>query len=115
MKQLLLNFLFFVVFALILVQCAILFPSNEKVRNKPYPTELPSIKTYNQKLSGLPLKETDFGTKFNQALLPFFKNPHFPNKMMLYLNNHPGFYNTYIDFGYRRLTHNHPHRPASVK
>jgi len=96
MKKLILNFLFFVGFSLILVQCAKMFPSKIK-KSKQYPPRAARIKTitYNKQTKFTSfVEEIYIGKNFNRSLIPFLKNPVLPKNLMIYINNYPIFNNS---------------------
>ena len=130
MKQLILNFMFFVGAALILVQCAKFFPSS--VGSTKAPSKSPT--TAGHILPNNPGKTVPFAFTNNQNIRPAFKTwsigaylsrPAFPLNVMEYIkgysllnNNHSGFYyydvngmpslyNSYINYTYSQLFSKH--------
>jgi hypothetical protein len=98
MKLLFLNFLFFVGFALILVQCAKMFPS-EDPKPIPFPPESSMIKNVAakepQKLNTASEETT---IPFNKPILPFFKYPRFRKNVIFYINSNSQFNNPNVNF-----------------
>jgi hypothetical protein len=102
MKQLILYFLFFVGFALILIQCAWLFPSTNTLPSSPSRIKA-KTKNYNavnnQPGAGLSLSHAvnyDFGSK-NSLLLPVFYDSFAPRQVVSKLHTRRRFYdNSYL-------------------
>ena len=96
MKQLLLNFLFFVAAAFVFIQCARFFPSDEKasqhrlLQNK---TSAINIANGNKTAINLLKKGSTIKTT---SLVPFVNDASVPYRMMMKINGHRIFYNPYI-------------------
>jgi len=100
MKQLLLYFLFFVGSALLLIQCAKMFPSKDGFPKHPpidnTKTDF-AINNIQKKASLRIFNISAFKSGLKQKIIiPFFKNSVFPYKMMIYDNYRSLFYSPYI-------------------
>jgi len=117
MKQLLLNFLFFVVAAFIFVQCAQLFPSNKTApRQNVKPHQVVIQKSASKIRAGLRFAGYNIAKAHfrKRAIISYLNNGIFPINMITYLKRNPfllnrnfGFYYTdifgrpvYRDFGF---------------
>ena len=100
MKQLLLYFLFFVGSALLLIQCAKIFPSNDgflKYQPKGNTKIGVAIKNKQNSTSLSAFDVSTFKSGFKHRIItPFFKNSVFPYKMMIYHNYRSLLYNPYL-------------------
>ena len=109
LKQLLLNFLFFVAAALILIQCAKLFPTKNNVpmnksgagiinyRNNPF-----------NSVAGIAAAEPGFGTLVRS---PLFRQQVFANDIMAYIHSYRPFYNPYLQTIYHKSSPPYKHKP----
>jgi len=117
MKQLLLNFMFFVGAAFIFFQCAQLFPSNKTGPRKSIkPQQVMSQKSTSKPQAGIRLANYNptKGHIKTRAIISYLNNGIFPINMITYLKRNPfllnrnfGFYYTdifgrpvYRDFGF---------------
>jgi hypothetical protein len=100
MKQLLLYFLYFVGSALLLIQCAKMFPSKDGFSKYPPIDNTKTDFAINNKQKKASLRISNisaFKSGLKQKIItPFFKNSVFPYKMMIYHNYRSLFYNPYI-------------------
>jgi hypothetical protein len=107
MKQLLYYFLFFVGFALILIQCAKLFPTRDKILKQS------KAHTINNTTDSKHSKETLSITNtaqvspgiYTNIFTPWFSQRFLPYHIMEYINTRPLFSNSYVSFEYRNLIH----------
>jgi hypothetical protein len=103
MKQLLLNFLFFVGSAFILVQCAKLFPTVDKLSKRLTQSHTYSDNTIHNKQNKGAFAIAGAAKPNPGVKTPFFNNASLPYNMMVYINDHSLFYNPYINFNYYDL------------
>lgn len=100
MKRLLLYFLFFVGSALLLIQCAKMFPSKDGFSKYPSKENTKTDVAINNKQNNASLpvfNVSTFKSSFKHRIItPIFKNSVFPYKMMIYNNYRSLFYNPYL-------------------
>jgi hypothetical protein len=104
MKQLILNFLFFVGAAFIFIQCAKFFPTNTKASSKVSKsrkiTNHPAIHDHvknSSVASGYQIAAPAFKTG---AIRSYFNSPAFPLNMMEYIKGYSVFNNYHFGFNY---------------
>ena len=118
MKQLLLYFLFFVGSALLLIQCAKMFPSRDTF-SKYQPKENTKTdvainnKQNNASLSIFNVSTFKSGFK-HRIITPFFKNSVFPYKTLIYNNFHSLFNNPYISLNNYDLAHKYKNKSPGI-
>ena len=101
LKQLLLNFLFFVAAAAILVQCAKLFPTKENPSAGENTNAAIGKKI--DPLSSIPNIATIEPGLYNIVRGPFFHNSAFPYHVLTYFNSYPPFYAHYLNYNINNL------------
>jgi|SRR6185437_7935073 len=106
MKQLLYYFLFFVGFALILIQCAKLFPTSNKTpkESKARPINNTTGSKHSKEtlsISNAAAVAPGLNTSF--IFTPWFNQRFLPYHIMEYINSRPLFSNSYISFDYHNL------------
>ena len=112
MKQLLLYFLFFVGSAIFFVQCAKLFPTNDKLsKRQPQSQTKTDFASYislsNSTL--FPSNASAFKFSFkNRVITPLFYGSFFPYNMMVFIDSHPLLYNRYVSSHYYDIVRNYP-------
>jgi hypothetical protein len=126
MKQLLLNFLFFVGSAIILVQCAKLFPTTDKSSKQQSQNQAKIDYTIFSRQTNAALAFTNtalavtnaasFKFSFkNKQVRPLFNNSGFPYNMMAFINYHSLFYRPYMSLNYFGLGQTYRGKPQRKK
>jgi hypothetical protein len=118
MKQLLLYFLFFVGSALLLIQCAKMFPSKDGfLKYQPKENTKTDVAINNkQDNASLPIFNISTfksGLK-HRIITPFFKNSVFPYKMMIYDNYRSLIYNPYLSLNNYDLANKYKDKSSGI-
>jgi hypothetical protein len=118
MKQLLLYFLVFVGSALLLIQCAKMFPSKDgfsKYLPKENTKTAVAINNKQDNASSPIHNISTLKSGFKHSVItPFFKNSVFPYKTLIYNNFHSLFNNPYISLNNYDLAHKYKNKSPGI-
>jgi hypothetical protein len=119
MKQLLLYFLFFVGSAIIFIQCAELFPTNDKLsKHQPQSQTKTDFATYFTQSNPTSFLSNTPAFKFSfkqRVIRPLFYGSFFPYNMMVFIDNHPLLYNRFMSLHYYNIAGNYPRKSRHNK